>query len=475
MMALAALCVAAHSLRAETVDAGAFSDHVTFTVNGSGTAALTDFPLLVRISEAELPGFVYSRADSGELAFADGDGNALSYEVDTWDESGESTVWVKVPSVPVGGTTVTMYWSLKAGKSAPANVPSDVWSPYAGVWHMTDTATAKNDSTDKSTAADEFESLVGAVASNTNGVPGGALGSSVNKVGPLLKIKASDAVNALTNGSFTVSFWAYLNDVSISERGTPVLFTRRGNNSQPGYGARFTKFTAGDVTTLRAYFGPQGIKDTYLDWTDTRVSVGKWQKHDISYTAGQILWYIDGAACQTNDVKIYAVNGSNTVAIGGWVNYGASTANTLNGAIDEFRMRSGLLNSDCIAAEIANVGQSGYLSADAASFLLPGAVVTNGATKVDYWLSNPSISASLGVGGLPMSLDIGALRGGGTVRIYRCVNKATSAETVFVGKDGFAGLRCRRGAPRVHRLAGAGRKLHRLGVLLRKGGRYNGA
>ena len=62
--------------------------------------ALDDFPLLVRLSSNSHPDFdLLSFADpatGGDLRFYDEYNRELAFEIDEWNTSGESTVWVKV-------------------------------------------------------------------------------------------------------------------------------------------------------------------------------------------------------------------------------------------------------------------------------------------------------------------------------------------------------------------------------------------
>ena len=53
-----------------------------------GAAPLTNFPVLVRVSEAAIPGFRYSDCAAGgaDLAFADAGGAALDREIDAWKQ-----------------------------------------------------------------------------------------------------------------------------------------------------------------------------------------------------------------------------------------------------------------------------------------------------------------------------------------------------------------------------------------------------
>ena len=184
-----------------------YNDSVTFKLNNIGSTPITDYTLLVRISATQFPGFKYERVgDYNKIAFMDGDGRLLSYDVDTWNPHGESLVWVKMPKA-VDGKTVTFYWSLKDDAEAPVNDSSNVWSDYAGVWHMND---AKDSSTNNATG------VMGPSASVTDsGLFGRAIGATVTGVnGALITVETNAAINALADSGFTVSGWVSLNTLN---------------------------------------------------------------------------------------------------------------------------------------------------------------------------------------------------------------------------------------------------------------------
>ena len=83
-----------------------------------------------------------------DLRFFDADGMALAYEIEKWDESGTSFVWVKVPQVDASSSTdyIWMYYgnaSAASGQNAAA-----VWTNgYAMVQHHEESANPITDST----------------------------------------------------------------------------------------------------------------------------------------------------------------------------------------------------------------------------------------------------------------------------------------------------------------------------------------
>ena len=151
LVAFSTLCVLALALPlcagAEQIVPADYARTFNITFPGyTGSSPLTDFPVLIRLSKGRND-FKYSAckmANGGDLRFADSEGNLLSSEVDTWNESGESLVWVKVPSLS-STTEIRAYYGCA---NPPANNPNDVWSNgYIGVWHLGENERPLADST----------------------------------------------------------------------------------------------------------------------------------------------------------------------------------------------------------------------------------------------------------------------------------------------------------------------------------------
>lgn len=108
------------------------------TVNAASvTEALTSVPIRLRLDAARID---YAAVQDGgaDLRFVDERSTELSYEVEQWDESGDSEVWLRLPLVPAGGMpTVWMYYGNAA---APAGSdPAGVWDDdFVSVHHLAD-------------------------------------------------------------------------------------------------------------------------------------------------------------------------------------------------------------------------------------------------------------------------------------------------------------------------------------------------
>lgn len=120
-------------------DGKGFANKTTFAPSATalakiGSTAWTDFPVLLR-----LPAAVSSQlrsANGTDLLVEDQNGTALAFEVETFNPSGTTLVWVKVPSLS-SATVLTIYFG---GAANTNNDPTAVWSRYAGVWHFAPSA-----------------------------------------------------------------------------------------------------------------------------------------------------------------------------------------------------------------------------------------------------------------------------------------------------------------------------------------------
>src|ERR1700754_3850196 len=94
---------------------------------------LSGFAVKVRL---EAPNFDYAGgADPDHLVFTTAvSATPLPYEVEKWDPSGTSTIWVKLPTLTATAQTLDLYY---AGAPANATSPTGVWdSGFVTVNHF---------------------------------------------------------------------------------------------------------------------------------------------------------------------------------------------------------------------------------------------------------------------------------------------------------------------------------------------------
>ena len=359
-----------------------FHNHVEITVKGS-TAELTNFVVPVRISESGMRGFYYKDANPTNLVFIDKSDNLLPFDVDTWDESGESVVWVKIATLPTTGTSFTFYWNLREGQIVPENTPADVWCDYVGVWHMSETnnvsganqgAVTVKDSSGHQNGTGHASSVV------AYGMFGKARGRVVTagNQGYAVTVPAYSELNNLSAGAFMVSGWVKITDLTKVYQA--YLFARKNTDTggSEGWGARFTG--ANNANELR--FWTSGTGGSYYTMSTTgRFAANTWARYDYVVQSGKPLkLYINGALVASSGNINTVVNGSRPFTIGGM---GATTQNsTLNGYSDEVRLRVGHMSDAQIAADYKYQTDLTMVTND---------VVYKDGLKVDYWVVEPDM------------------------------------------------------------------------------------
>ena len=174
--ALAAMAASA----AIALPALAAAKQATLTLSGyEGATTLTNFQALVKLSEGR-HGFSYddyAAKDGSDLWFEDSSGNVIPHELDHWNASGDSFVWVRVPEVSGTGTSIVMHWG--EAKTAAQTATENVWKNYddgrggfAGVWHMNVNRADEPDAAGNGLVARRSGTSIQNMTTNTDAVVG---------------------------------------------------------------------------------------------------------------------------------------------------------------------------------------------------------------------------------------------------------------------------------------------------------------
>ena len=179
---------------------------IKLTLSNAGAAALTDFPLLVRLNTARFP-YADAQSTGRDVRFVDADGTTLlSYEIEQWNTTGVSTLWVRVPQIDANASTdyIWLYYGNPAVVS-DAQAPSLLWSAYAAVYHLRENPAGG--------APQIHDSTVNANLGTTQGtMPAGAqmpglLGGSLELDGNDDWINAPQNASLRLTGNVTITTW----------------------------------------------------------------------------------------------------------------------------------------------------------------------------------------------------------------------------------------------------------------------------
>lgn len=340
----------------------AFAKGAKFAVAGyTGGETLTNFPVLVRISNNAPAGFSYadvrnaSAADKGaiDLAFVDMEGNGLPFEIDTWDPAGASLIWVRLPTMTNGAEFVMCWGSSSSGKAVCGDNP---WSSYAGVWHLGETGaggTSANSSPYGSALdAENHENTVASI-----GKIGGARRisdaerQSNHKVGGLVVDGTQECTKF--DGTFTIAGWFYHKDQQVRY---DHLFYKRNVNKDTTGGIAIEMPDGNDTQ-----FNIAGNGGTTSSVTVPNVRA-VWNHFAFVFDNTTCSVYTNGAFASSVSIS-KATDNDLAWAFG---NDSDRNDNTWKGSIDEVRLRGFVPTADWIAADYATQTSASFLTAGAA-------------------------------------------------------------------------------------------------------------
>lgn len=321
---------------------------ITFD-NSASTTNLTNHAVRLQLhaSDADSVNVDYTKIqDSGQdLRFVDGNGVLLNHEIEQWDESGFSYVWVEVPQIDAGSNFdfVWMYYdhaSVSDGQSS------------LNTWEADDVAVLHLDgfATDSSQYGNDGGQSGVTVAT---GITGGA--GAWNGFNSYITLGSDASLDDIFNGGGTVSAW--INADSYGENGygriadkASTTFGGAGN----GDGWAFQVATGGRLIFEHGFSGGMG------EWRTptSSLSLGGWHHvavvYDSSSDANDPLIYIDGVLQATSEGRTPSGIARSDAAIDLIVgNHSQVTSRTFDGRIDEFRISNSSTAADEIAAGVA--------------------------------------------------------------------------------------------------------------------------
>jgi hypothetical protein len=109
----------------------------TLTFNNSGQAEdLTDFAVLIRLNGSRID-YSATQNQGQDIRFLTTSRSVLDHEIELWNESGESVVWVRVPQID-GGSSDNYIWMYYGNSGASDGQDGEnVWDDnYMVVLHM---------------------------------------------------------------------------------------------------------------------------------------------------------------------------------------------------------------------------------------------------------------------------------------------------------------------------------------------------
>lgn len=341
-----------------------FGRAVKLTVNFETTEPLINFPVLVKLAENSPAGFTYADFynDAGaDLVFVDDAGKVIPHEIDTWDRSGTSLVWVKVPVVTNQATFAMCYRSAKDGSKLATD---GVWNDYTGVWHLGEKGNGKQTVLDSTTNDLDMVSHENSLA-EVSGAVGAArristkIGASDANGRVFIDLSQDAAKKAKVDDlgtSFVASFWAKLS----GDPAWAYLIGRKATDNDLSWAMQFGN--ASDQKSIRIFTDAnnQSQNTTVNAFANLKTA---WIKVDLVYNNNNFIIYCNGAlASQGNTLNNTTAKQQGDFAFGGCAGSGYGS---FNGWMDEVRLRKGVPSAAWVAADHATQATDTFLAAAA--------------------------------------------------------------------------------------------------------------
>ena len=327
---------------------------IDYSVSGyKGSETLENFPVLVRLSANSPAGFDYNHcaANGADVYFTDASNSVLAHEIDTWDTSGESLIWVKIPSVtPVAQSTAT--FTMHYGSAIPATITlpaaSSVWTGagYSGVWHFGPSKEGTDSAHD--TAVSSTKGTVSYTGNASYPGPlGGNLWTDVDSA-VIYNYAANPPWAALgTGNTLTLTCWAR----TTAANNGRMLSTKSNWDNTEGFELT-TQGTANKVT-----IGASG--GTQLVTTIDPALNAQWRLVTARYSGSEIRLFMDGADTGSHKTATVSAPTRALTFLAGK----SGNGERWRGGIDEVRIRRAASSGDWIQAEYdSSVASSTFLT-----------------------------------------------------------------------------------------------------------------
>lgn len=314
--------------------------------NSTRAEALTNFPILVTLDASN---FDYSSSAAGgaDLRFIDRDGTVLNYDIETWNPTGTSRIWVSVPQIDASSNSDYLWMYSGNGTATAGANPLGVWGAgFEAVYHFTPDATAPGTLQD---ATNRFDGSISG-ATSVSGLIGGAY--SFDGVNQRVVLPTNSPI-LMNKSAISFSGWVRPGDLL----GLQDILSIGVNNPTTLTDSRFAVILSGanietDVRTSDSSSAAQVITTT------SPLVANQWQYLSVvvDFVNNRESLYLDGASIGTVNGIFLNPSTPNTTAT--YVSIGSQDSGSgdfFNGLLDEMRLQSVVRSANWINAEYASM------------------------------------------------------------------------------------------------------------------------
>lgn len=324
---------------------------ITFS-NSQSSENLVDFPVRISLvgtntnNSAKNIDYAKTQGAGQDIRFIDTDGTTvLKHEIESWDETGTSEVWVKVPQIDSGSTTdfIWMYYN-NTGASDGQDAVNTWEGNYKGVWHL------------KENPAGGAPQMQDSTGSNLDGTSNGSMASTDQKLGYINgSLNFNGTSQYVDIGHQSTLYTAAASTTSCWVKPTGGMGVTRTALSDSDATGAFSSYALQISTTNVARIVVNSNPNNILLSGTTSIVLNQWYQITAVWSGSNTLTlYVNGATegtPVTNASALPAFASTGTTAIG---KTGAAAANYFPGQVDECRYSSTNRSAEWIEAEYKN-------------------------------------------------------------------------------------------------------------------------
>jgi hypothetical protein len=347
------------------------------------TSDLTDFPVLVKLTDADIK--IRAQADGSDIHFTASDGETvLDYEIENYTSStGSIVAWVRVPSISsTTDTIIYLYYGNSEADAVPN--PTGVWSNnFKAVWHLTEDPSGTAPQIIDSTSNDNDGTSMGSMTSADQTV--GMFDGCIKFGGTDDKINIQPDTSLNIAGNATISGWFKLPSNHDSTTSSRILLEKHISNNYD-----FTITLAGHDYTYSTVTKGSMVMKTENQLVDGGIRYKYTSR--TSWSAGTWYHFVGRIDANNNANNVIFINGVSD--IGG--NVGAATNADLSfdtdwhfggGNVDTANIPTGVNHSDAYIDELriaSGIRSNAWIDAEYKNQNNPGNFYTTGIEEAVY-------------------------------------------------------------------------------------------
>ncbi|MBO7298655.1 MAG: hypothetical protein J6V41_02450 [Kiritimatiellae bacterium] len=317
------------------IDSSEYLKRLEIKIPGyAGNTVLTNFPVLVTLSEETISGFKYSECfpNGSDIVCTTKNNLVIPHEFDAWNTEGTSYVWVRIPELSGKETVFYLYFGAMSQEAIVEPTPEKVWVNYAAVFHGESATVDATGNSDTVVAS-------GITSITPDGMVASAMTKSKNNS---IGIQFSNPVKSMALSSvseLTISGW-----FKKTNSGTGIVAANKNEWSGSGFLALVEQGTYFSASVDGTHQGASG-KGALVK--------NEWGYLAFSYENTMLKSYLNGEQVyEKSDAKLVNDSAQTYWALGSYTGKGDDS---ISGDMDELRVYNGVASSDWIKAEYDSV------------------------------------------------------------------------------------------------------------------------